>query len=163
MAVARKNDGPADRSDPWPVALRMLTRCDRSAAELRKKLLDRDFTADSVERTLERCRELGYLDDARYAARRAASLMNQGRAVGHRVLADLRQRGVSEEIAVQALEAARTELDEDHVLESLVERRFPGFDYGSAPDKDRRRVVHFLQRRGFPLGRIMDRLIRKGL
>ncbi len=161
--MARKADEAADRSDPWPVALRLLTRCDRSTAELRNKLLDRDFAVDRVEATLERCRELGYLDDARFAARRAASLMNQGRAVGHRILADLRRCGISEELAARALETARSEHDEDRILASLVERRFPGFDYDTAPEREKRRVVHFLQRRGFPLGLIMDRLKRKGL
>lgn len=162
-AVAKKGKDTDGCSDPWPLALRLLTRCDRSAAELRRKLLERGFAAEDVERTLERCLELGYLDDARYAARRAAGLMNQGRAVGHRILADLRQHGISEEIAGQALETARAEHDEDQVLESLVERRFPGFDYSTAPEREKRRIVHFLQRRGFPLGRIMDRLTRKGL
>jgi len=161
--VARKADKTADRSDPWPVALRLLTRCDRSTAELRRKLLERDFAVEDVEQTLERCGELGYLDDARYAARRAVGLMNQGRAVGHRILADLRQHGISEDLAGQALEMARAEHDEDQVLETLVERRFPGFDYSMAPEREKRRIVHFLQRRGFPLGRIMDRLTRKGL
>lgn len=161
--MAEKAEGPVDRSDPWPVALRLLTRCDRSTAELRRKLLERDFAAEAVEQTLERCGELGYLDDARYAARRATGLMNQGRAVGHRILADLRQHGISEDLAGQALEMARAEHNEDQVLDALVKRRFPGFDYSTAPERDKRRIIHFLQRRGFPLGRILDQLTRKGL
>jgi SOS response regulatory protein OraA/RecX len=43
-----------------------------------------------------------------------------------------------------------------------LQRRFPDFNYSSAPAKERRRVVHFLQRRGFAIGRIMDQLTRKG-
>lgn len=161
--MAEKTGGPVDRSDPWPVALRLLTRCDRSTVELRRKLLERDFDAARVEQTLERCAELGYLDDARYAARRAVGLMNQGRAVGQRILADLRQHGISEDLAGQALEMARAEHDEDQVLDVLVKRRFPGFDYSTAPEREKRRIIHFLQRRGFPLGRILDQLTRKGL
>jgi SOS response regulatory protein OraA/RecX len=43
-----------------------------------------------------------------------------------------------------------------------MDRRFPDFDYDSASLKERRRVVHYLQRRGYPLSRIMDQLTRKG-
>jgi regulatory protein len=147
---------------PWATALRILTRRDHSQAELRKRLTDKGFDAEQIEITLQRCLDLGYLDDARYALTRAASLMNQGRAVGHRVLADLRQRGISDELADQALAAAREGCDEETLLADLLTRRFPGFDYETAPAGEKRRVVNFLQRRGFETGRILEHLMRKG-
>jgi len=150
------------RTDPWPAILRLLTGRDYSQAELRRRLLDKGFDPTRVDETLQRCLELGYLDDARYALHRATSLMTQGRAVGPRILADLRQRGISEELACQALDQAREACDEEELLTSLLQRRFPDFSYSSAPAKERRRVVHFLQRRGFSIGRIMDQLTRKG-
>jgi regulatory protein len=88
--------------------------------------------------------------------------MTLGRAVGPRILVDLRQRGISEEVACQALAKAREACDEDELLASLLQRRFPDFSYNTASAKERRRVVHFLQRRGFSIGHIMDRLTRKG-
>ena len=104
--VSNNAEMKTGRGSPWATALRILTRRDHSQAELRKRLSDKGFDAEQIETTLQRCLDLGYLDDARYALNRAASLMNQGRAVGHRVLADLRQRGVSDELAEQALAAA---------------------------------------------------------
>ncbi len=160
--VASSSKPTADRTDPWPTALRILTGRDYSQAELQRRLLDKGFEQIRIDDTLQRCLELGYLDDARYALNRATSLMNQGRAVGKRILLDLRQRGISEEMACQALDKARETCDEEQLLASIVERRFPHFNYSSAPVKERRRVVHFLQRRGFTINRIMDQLTRKG-
>lgn len=152
----------ADRTDPWPTALRILTGRDYSQAELRRRLIDKGFGLALIDEALQRCLELGYLDDARYALNRATSLMTRGRAVGHRILADLWQHGIDKETACQALAKAREVCDEDHLLSALLKRRFADFTYDSAPDKERRRVVHFLLRRGFTLGRIMDQLTRKG-
>jgi len=159
--TTRKVGGQAD-GDPWLVALRILTRRDYSHAELRRRLLDKGFDAARVEAVLQRCRELGYLDDARYALNRATGLMTMGRAVGTRILFDLRRRGICEEVARTALEQAREACDERELLTTLLQQRFPDFDYASAPAGEKRRVVHFLQRRGFPLERIMNQLTEKG-
>jgi len=161
--VRNKTEPKKSQDNPWPTALRILTRRDYSQAELRKRLTDKGFDPERIDTTLQRCVEFGYLDDARYALTRAASLMNHGRAVGHRILADLRQRGISDELAEQALAAAREACDEDALLADLLARRFPDFSYGTAPAREKRRVVNFLQRRGFAIGRIMDQMTRKGI
>jgi len=160
--VTGKTEPTADRANPWPTLLRLLTGRDYSLAELRRRLLEKGFAPAAIDEALQRGLEFGYLDDARYALHRATSLMSQGRAVGPRILLDLRQRGISEELACQALAKAREVCDEAELLTSLLQRRFPDFNYDAAPAKERRRVVHFLQRRGFNIGRIMDQLTRKG-
>ena len=160
--VTGKAESTAGRADPWPTVLRLLTGRDYSLAELRRRLLDKGFAPAGIDEALQRGLELGYLDDARYALNRATSLMSQGRAVGRRILLDLRQRGISEEVACRALAKARQACDETELLTSLLQRRFPDFDYNTASAKERRRVVYFLQRRGFNIGHIMDQLTRKG-
>ncbi len=157
-----KAESRLNRDDPWPAALRILSRRDFSTAELRKRLHDKGYHREPVEATLLRCQELGYLDDGRFAVNRATSLMNQGRAVGPRVLHDLRQRGISEDLAEQALAKARESLDEESLLADLLVRRFPEFNYNTAAAKEKRRVINFLQRRGFAISRIMEHLTRKG-
>ena len=161
--VTSKAESTPERSDPWPKALRLLSSRDYSQAELRRRLLDKGFDPTRIDAALQRCLELGYLDDARYALNRATSQMTQGRAVGPRIILDLKQRGISEELACEALDKAREACNEEQLLASLLQRRFPDFNYNSAPAKERRRVVHFLQRRGFNIGQIMDQLTRKGL
>ncbi len=152
---------PADTA--WNMALRLLARRDFSTMMLRQRLLNKGFEEGSVEETLDRCRELGYLDDARYALNSAHYLVQQGRAVGKRVLLELRRRGISEHLAQRALDQVMETVNEDHLLEDLITRRFPDFAYLTATASERRRVVHFLQRRGFSLERIMNNLTRKGL
>jgi len=49
---------------------------------------------------------------------------------------------------------------ENQALRELVARRFPAFDMTSADERERRRVVAYLQRRGFPLNRILNELKR---
>jgi regulatory protein len=140
-----------------------LSRRDYSREGLRRRLLDKGFDPADVDRALQRCEQLDYLDDARFAGNRARQLMAQGRAVGPRILADLRQHGIAEEVAARALDQARAAHDETELLGALLERRFPGFDYDTAADREKRRVIHFLQRRGFPIDRIMAQLTRKGI
>lgn len=159
--VTSKAESKTERNDPWPKALRLLTGRDYSQAGLRRRLLDKGFDPARTDAVLQRCLELGYLDDARYALNRATSLMAQGRAVGPRIILDLKQRGISEELACQALDKARETCDEEELLTALLQRRFPDFNYSSAPAKERQRVVHFLQRRGFAINCILEQLTRK--
>ena len=79
-----KAGAKAERANPWSAALRLLTRRDYSQSDLRQRLRDKGFEQDLIEAALQRCLELGYLDDQRYALNRATSLMRQGRAVGRR-------------------------------------------------------------------------------
>lgn len=153
---------PADKTDPWQAALKLLTRRDYSVAELQQRLLDKGFARSRVASVLARCLEQGYLNDVRYAGHRAVTLMRQGRAVGPRVLSDLKQRGIGDEIAEQALVAARELCNEEDILAELLNRRYPEFDYHTASPNEKRRVVHYLQRRGFALNRILDQLRQKG-
>lgn len=136
-------------SDPFAVALRLLTRCDRSSAELRRKLEERGFATEAIDDAMERCREYNYLDDQRYATERARALMRSGRGVGSRILRDLHQRGIDEETARQALVAAEEEFSTTDLLTQELQRRFPDFCYRHATLKERRRVVNFFLRRGF--------------
>jgi len=143
-------------------ALHLLTGRDLSTRRLRHKLQQKGHSDAEIDAAIERCQQLGYLDDLRFARDRVRRQLSQGRMTGRRLSMDLRQQGLSEQVAVQAMEEAATEFDEGKVLAELVARRFPDFSYPTATARDRRRVVQFLQRRGFPLDQIMTTLTRKG-
>jgi regulatory protein len=143
-------------SDALPTALRLLARRGRSEAELAEKLRHKGFSEAAVTAVMARCRQLGYLDDARFARERARELMRGGRAVGRRVLAELRQRGVAETTALAAVEEAAQEFGEDAMLADLQRRRFPDFAWPAADDRQRQRVVNYFLRRGFPLTRVLS-------
>ncbi|MFO7766606.1 MAG: regulatory protein RecX [Pelovirga sp.] len=141
----------SNASDAFSVALRLLSRCDRSEAQLREKLKQRGFTGNAIAATIERCYHYNYLDDQRYALMRARELMRSGKGVGGRILRDLHQRGIDEETAHAALDQATEEFSLEDLFQQQLSRRFPAFCYAAASAKERRRVVNYFQRRGFPL------------
>lgn len=147
-------------ADPWKTALRLLARRDYGTTELRHRLMEKGFDPASVDLAVERAVELGFLDDVRYVERLTNLLLETGRAVGPRLVRELRRRGLPEELIDAATASSRVAGLEQATLRDLIARRFPAFDYSAAAAKDRRRVVHFLQRRGFALGQILDELKR---
>jgi len=135
--------------DPFAVAVRILSQCDRSEKDLRQRLQRRDFSQEAVDHAIERCREYGYINDHRFAYMRAASLARSGRAVGYKLLADLRQRGISPALAQEAVVHAENEIDSCSLIRSMVCRRYPAFSWLQATEKERRRISNWLLRRGF--------------
>lgn len=148
----------SDPPDPYALALRWLTRRSYSEADLRQRLRRKGCDDAAIEQALHRCRELGYIDDRRFAHQRAQQLWRQGRAVGPRLLQQLKQEGVNEALALEAIEQCRAEHDEPQLLTELVERRYGTLDFSSLDQRQRRRMVNYLQRRGFPLAMILNHL-----
>jgi len=148
--------GASPNQDPYPTALRMLGRRDYSSTDLRRKLMQRGFASDKIDAALGRCRELGYLDDQRFAEQTARNLVNSGRAVGRRLQLELKKRGIDSTMAEQASTTAIANVDRGALISELAARRYPGFNYTQADDGQRRRVVNFFLRRGFSLGDILS-------
>ena len=147
-------------TDPWPTVLRLLARRDYGTTELQRRLLAKGFDAAAVDRAVARATELGYLDDARYVERLTRSLLESGRAAGPRLTLELRRRGLPDELLTATATAAHAAESEESALRDLIARRFSSFNYATADNKARRRVIHFLQRRGFALDRILTELKR---
>ena len=141
----------SNASDPFTTALRLLSGRDLSEAELRRKLAKFGFSASDIDSAIDKCHEYRYLDDQRYALARARSLAQSGKGVGRKIMLDLKQRGIDEATACQALEDIAAEIPPEQAMRDLLERRFSQFSYDQASDKERRRVVSYLQRRGFAL------------
>ncbi len=135
----------------FAAALRLLTRRDRSETELRQKLKQLGFSFSNIEAAVDQCREYNYLNDHRFATERARTLMRTGRGVGSKIKLDLRNRGVNEDIAYVAIETAESEFSPAQLLRDQLNRRFSTFDYATADNRERRRVISFFQRRGFSL------------
>jgi len=142
-------------SSAYSHALRLLARSDRSVADLRARLLQRDYPVEDVDQALARCLELGYLDDARYAGRLAQQLVTSGRASGPRLLLELKKRGLPGELAAAAAQRAEAACDTRGLLLEQLQRRYPGFDPRQAEPREKQRVIAYFQRRGFRLGEIL--------
>jgi regulatory protein len=158
--LAGKSPSKGGGGSPWQVALRLLSRRDYSTGELRRRLLDKNFPVEAVDAAVARGLDLGYLDDARLVVRLSQALLAQGRAAGPRLTMELRRRGFPRELIDGAVKAASGEGAEEQALRELIGRRFATFDFTGADERERRRVVTYLQRRGFPLDRILTELKR---
>ena len=107
----------------------------------------RGVPAEVGERALDRFGEVGLIDDAAFAQAWVDS-RHHGRGLGRRALAaELRRRGVDDEIAAEALSAVSTD-DEVVAAQRLVARRLPSMS--TLPrDVAIRRLVGMLGRKGF--------------
>jgi regulatory protein len=140
----------------FEAALNLLARRDHSSAELIRKLTAKGFPGGEIETAIARLQQLTYLDDRRYAEQWAARAVREGKAVGPRLRLELRRRGIPPEMAEAAMATAGEDLDERRAIAELLGRRFAGFAPSTASPKEKRRVVSWLQRRGFSLTVIFD-------
>jgi len=135
-------------------ALRILTRRDMSSAELSHRLTGRGFPEALAGETVARLQEMGYLDDRRFARQWAESAIRNGRGYGPRLRMELARQRVPDEIAAEVLASLAAEYDETDTLARLLARKFAGFNPSSTTDREKRRVVQYLQRRGFSIAAI---------
>jgi len=142
----------------YQYALRLLTGRDYSVAGIRRKLAARDVAEDNLEAAILRLQSEGWLDDRRYAERFAESALSSGHYYGIRLRLEMRRRGFTPDVVDEVLAPLLAESDEISEVRTSIERRYPDFSYSAASDRDKRRVVGFLQRRGFRFSAIMRAL-----
>ena len=90
---------------PLDVAARILTHAPRSEADLHARLVARGYQQSTATRTVDRCRELGYVGDEKLARERARQLRERG-AGSLKIAADLEARGLPGAIVFAAVEAS---------------------------------------------------------
>jgi regulatory protein len=96
----------------------------RSVEELRERLLEGRGATDSiVETVIERLREYGYLNDARYA-QSYASLRVQQRPIGRqRLERDLRMKKVDKQTVDAALDQVFEATPEEELIDRAIAKR----------------------------------------
>ena len=125
-------------------AMRLLARREHSRAELRGKLVGRGFENDSVEELLQGFEDQDLLSDERFAMSLIASRAETGYGP-KRIDLELRNRGVSEELAREAL--AKAEIDWGQQVTDQAVRKFGSDPAQTFPEWARR--ARYLERRGF--------------
>jgi len=139
-------------------ALRLLALRGRSRAELRKKLVERDFSKSVIDRVLENLGALGYLDDEAFAVNRARHLA-VNRLYGDRKIAEqLREKGVDPEAARAAIREVREEFPELEGIARSAARKLQGRGLESLGKKERLALARTLQGKGYHLALILDYL-----
>ncbi|MBQ9280888.1 MAG: regulatory protein RecX [Treponema sp.] len=108
-------------------AARSLARCEQCRASLERKLLQKEFDADSIAKALDFLEEKKYLDDRRYAAfwiRNQCAFKERGSI---RLVRDLCARGVARSVALEAVKSYFETVDEYDLcaaaLKKLLQRK----------------------------------------
>lgn len=137
-------------------ALKALGRRDHSEAELARKLCGKGVSPEVVAETIGRLKALHYLDDRRFAERWAESAVRNGRGYGPRLRLELSRKGVPAEVIAEVLAGVAAEFDETETLTAIMAAKFAGFDPRVAPDREKRRVLDYLLRRGFSSAAVFE-------
>jgi len=154
-------DPPGDpESVAREICLRLLTVQARSRAELATALARRGVPAEAADGVLSRFGEVGLIDDRAFAAAFVASRHNS-RGLARRALsAELRQRGIDQDTASEALDGL-DERTEEATARALVARRLQA-TAGLDPAVRARRLVGMLARKGYSAG-LAYRVVREEL
>jgi regulatory protein len=153
-----KSSEPSSPERAFQDALALLAVRDYTTAKMKEKLATRGLNEAAVETAVVRLVSEGWLSDRRFAERFAETAVAGCRYFGPRLRLEMRRRGVPAELIDEVLGRLRLERNEQGDLRSVMERRYPGFSFVTATDREKRRVIAFLQRRGFGLGTIMKAL-----
>jgi regulatory protein len=125
-------------------AIKLLTRREHSAQELRAKLMAKGFDSASVERILADLQQEQWQSDVRYAEAYINS--RRGKGVGPvRLRQELKERGVEEATIALYIDPGHT--DWRRHIQQVREKRFGAALPQTAQDKAKQ--MRFLQYRGF--------------
>lgn len=125
-------------------ALWYLSRSDCSAKELTQKLCRADFPKEVAQAVTERMKELGYINDERYAERLAESYILSKKVAPRLAVSQMIAKGIDSETAKQAIQA--TESDSVEIIRELIEKKYQS---KLKSDDGVKKVIAALCRRGF--------------
>ena len=108
---------------PFETAVAMLSRRPYSVAELRRALEKKFPDSAEVPNVLARLRQLGYLDDTKFAEAYASSLTRVRNFGRHRVRRELKSKLVDYRVIDHAVENAFTSVNERDLLERTVDKK----------------------------------------
>lgn len=131
------------------VAVRLLSRREHSAFEIRDKLSQREFEGSEIEQAINELQQGGWLSDERYAE--AYIRMRQQKGFGPvRIAMELSERGVNDSIIDTYLNAQGNSWQQ--TLQQQYRKKYKNKAIQDYNDKAKR--IRFLQYRGFTLDAI---------
>ena len=137
----------------YTYAARLLAGREYCAAQLRTKMVLREFDSDCISTVLAELKDDGYLSEARFAESFLRSRLNRGEAPWLAAL-KARQKGVDESALQTALEEAEAGFDRMQACRDLLDRRDP---QGLRHHEKRvwQRQARFLQNKGFDTATVL--------
>jgi len=147
-----EKDPAREKSAALDKALALLTGRDYASGELYEKLCEK-FSARAAAAAVAEMHRRGFLDDARFAARRARYLGEVKHKSPREIRQVLRQKGV-EDADIEAALDALEDYDEVQACRVLIEKHYQS----KLRDGRKDLVIAALMRRGFPYGAVRDAL-----
>ncbi len=159
---SRKRPRKLAREEVFEYAVKCLGARAYSIGDLKSKLRLRAADPADADAAIGRLRDIGYLDDKRFAESFAAARVENDGFGRMRVLRDLRAHRVSAELAEQAVLQALGEKSEAEQIDAFIERRMPSLAGGAPIDDERRLAAAYrkLRRAGFSSGPVLTALKR---
>jgi regulatory protein len=145
-------------SDAFTLALVMLSSRELSESQIRTRLKRRDCDPDDIEAAITRLKADRTINDRRVAlalARMESAIKHRGRS---RVLQRIRQAGIADDTAEDAVREVFEEVDENALLDRAFERRLRGKQPKELDEKGRARIIRGLVAQGFRFEAILKRL-----
>lgn len=137
-------------------ALRLLAGRDYSAARIRKKLIEREFTVEDTDAAVMRLEEDGWINDRRFAERFVEYALSSGKYYGVRLRQELRRREIPADIVDRAVQHTYADHDQSAAIRDILKKRYAGFSFSTSDEKEKRRIMGYLQRRGYGFSSIMQ-------
>ena len=151
------NDEPL-RKKAEAKAYRLLALRAHSEKELREKLRGGGFAEAVLDAVIEKCRELGYLNDGNFARQRARELAVNRLAGDRRIAFDLRERGIAEELSRQAIAEVREELSEEEAVDRILGKYAKESAIAGMDRREKTKWMRRLMGKGFPTGLIYRKI-----
>jgi regulatory protein len=136
------------RQECFDFAMKCLQARLHSTAELRRKLMRREYGAQVIDAVLADLARMNYLDDARFAKSKALSAAEHKHHGRRRAFVELLKAGVKRDVADAALDDVYDQSDSTAAARLLAEKKAPSLKK-LEPAVARRRLAGMLMRRGF--------------
>jgi regulatory protein len=151
-----------DSDGLWQYALKALGGRAQSTGELRERLRMRAENIMDVDSVLARLKDLGYLNDKRFAEGYAAARLANDKLGSNRVVQDLRRRRVAPVLAETTVQQTYQDVDEVALIEAYIRRKYRMTEREGlfGDEKDLGSAYRRLARAGFRSGEIIRVLKR---
>jgi regulatory protein len=160
--AAGKRPRKLAREELFEYAVKCLGARAYSTGDLKSKLRMRAVDPADADAAIDRLKEIGYLDDKRFAQSYAAARVENEGFGRIRVLNDLRARRIAGEMAEHAVEQAIGDKSEAESIDAFIARRMASVASGGPIDDERKLAAAYrkLRRAGFTSGPILAALKR---
>ena len=129
-------------------ALRILTGRDHSRYELTRKLKQRGFKPEDIEKAVSECVRLDYINDERTARAYISQMIRKGHGV-NRIRHEMNKKRLNSQRVQNILSEIVSEADELDGAKRLLKKNISRFERESDLKKRRDKIYRFLYARGF--------------